>query len=273
MAGSREIPIRNLPADLTRQVHDKVRLHSAAMVLIFSGGETPTCCSGTFAQLNGEAGIVTARHVWATMRRSESVTLLVGGKPYYMRPQILRAFGPDHEHTLPEFDSSVPDIVFVWIPSAARRDIEAYGKVFYSVDLRRGTRGFGRFSQRGFWILAGTPQVLFGAETSMVPSLLYDTTVDRCIAVGDWDYLFVNLNIEKNPLSPRTYGGVSGGGIWRAAFKMSADGRTFSIQSPSRDIVLSGLAFFQTGEEGRQIIGHGPKSLYQSLGAHWTEVP
>ncbi len=99
----------------------------------------------------------------------------------------------------------------------------------------------------------------------MAPSFLYDTFVDRHIEAGDWDYLFVNLNLKQNPDMPRTYGGMSGGGIWRAAFSLSAEETVFAVENPQRDIVLSGVAFYQTGLEGRQIIGHGPKSLYATL--------
>ena len=85
------------------------------------------------------------------------------------------------------------------------------------------------------------------------------------IDVGDWDYLFVNLNLPKNPSIPKSYEGVSGGGIWRAQFAMSEDQTLFDVANPARDILFSGVAFYQTGGEGQQIIGHGPKSLYEGL--------
>jgi len=33
----------------------------------------------------------------------------------------------------------------------------------------------------------------------------------------------------------------------------------------SRDVLFAGVAFWQTGLEGRQIVGHGPGSLYRKL--------
>ena len=79
---------------------------------------------------------------------------------------ILRAFGPAREKTLPEGGARVPDIAFVRIPTFARGDIEAYGKVFYSIDLRRRNSEMELFSERRlFGFLTGSPQALFKAET------------------------------------------------------------------------------------------------------------
>lgn len=269
----REVPIRNLPEELTREVHQIIRLHSVTMVVSGVGGTKPFCVSGTLTRVAGMAGILTARHVWEQIERASTLTLLVGGLPYDVDPQVLRAFGPRLENTLPGFPSArVPDLAFICIPPVYHLPIEAYGKVFYSIDLRRQNPEMDVFSELGFWILTGSPQVLFNTETGMAPSFLYDTTVEKMsVDSGDWDYLFVNLNLRKNPKIPRDYGGVSGGGIWRASFYMSEDQSALAIKNPSRDIVLSGVAFYQTNEERRQIIGHGPKSLYSTLYEHISD--
>lgn len=190
----REIPIRDLPPELTRQVHQKIRFHGVTMVVSRANGGEPACCSGTFAKVNEMAGILTARHVWEIIERAPTLALLVGGQPYYLDPRILLAFGPDYEDTLPEVDARVPDIAFVRVPPQACSAIEAYGKVFYSIDRRRDNPDMALFSDQGFWILAGSPQALFDTATSMAPSFLYDTFVDKHVEAGNWDYLFVNLN-------------------------------------------------------------------------------
>jgi len=102
----------------------------------------------------------------------------------------------------------------------------------------------------------------------MVASFLYDTTLHRRIEVGGWDYLTINLDLEKNPTLPKAYGGVSGGGVWRAVFYVNEDETEFGVEKPSRDIVLTGVAFWETPPEGRQIVGHGPKSVYYALPDH-----
>ena len=39
----------------------------------------------------------------------------------------------------------------------------------------------------------------------MAASFFYDTTVDKRIECGDWDYLFANLNLQQNPSLPKLY--------------------------------------------------------------------
>lgn len=196
---------------------------------------------------------------------------MVGRQPYYIDPRVLRPFGPVGQDGLPGIDVTVPDLAFVRIPSLARTELEAYGKVFYSIDRRRNDPELDLFGETGFWILAGSPQALYDPQSGATPSLLYDTTVEKRVEVGHWDYLFVNLNLPQNPEIPTTYKGVSGGGIWRVSFWLSPDQTAFAVANPKRDILLSGVAFYQTGEEGRQIIGHGPKSLYHTLSGYVVE--
>lgn len=265
MPQRRDVPIRELPSELTAQVHERIRMHAVSMVIPTADDTHPLCCSGTLTQVNGIPGILTARHVWDMIMVAQTLTLLVGGEPYWLDPHLLQAFGPVKEEILLDIRARVPDIAFVRIPMPARRDIEASNKVFYSIDSRRRDPEIDLFGERGFWILAGSPQELVDSDTRRVASFLYDTTVERRIEVGDWDYLFVNLDLQQNPSLPRTFVGVSGGGIWRAAFNVTEDESVFTIEKPWRDIVLSGVAFYQTGEHGRQIIGHGPKSLYETL--------
>lgn len=267
----RAVPIRDLPRELTAQVHQKIRFHSVAMLLAPVDGADPVCCSGTLTQVNGMSGILTARHVWSRIERSPSLALLVGRQPYYIDPRVLRAFGPVGQDSLPDMGATVPDLAFVRIPLPARSALEVYGKVFYSIDLRRNDPQLDLFSETGFWILAGSPQALYDPQTGATPSLLYDTTVEKRVEVSPWDYLFVDLNLPQNPEIPTNYQGVSGGGIWRVQFCLSPDETVFAVTNPQHDIFLAGVAFYQTGVEGRQILGHGPKSLYDTLSGYVIE--
>jgi hypothetical protein len=60
------------------------------------------------------------------------------------------------------------------------------------------------------------------------------------------------------PMPPKSYEGMSGGGIWR--FGLRGDDATgFSVE----DRRLVGIAFYQT--EDRHIIAHGTESIYDRL--------
>lgn len=272
MPARREIPIKELPSDLTRQVHEKIRLHAVSMVLPPLGNADPRSCSGTLVQLNEMIGILTARHVWTAVERAPSLALLVGGQPYYVKPEVLRAYVPVGSGKLPDSRAQVPDIAFIRLPPITRGPIEAYGKVFYSIDARRRSSDIDLLDERGFWILAGSPQALAKPDTGMVASFLYDTSTEKRVTLGEWDYLFVNLHLTSNPELPKHYGGVSGGGVWRIVFHVSDDETVFAVESARRDIVLSGVAFYQTPENRRQIIAHGPVSIYEALPKHAVDT-
>jgi hypothetical protein len=241
------------------------------MLLAPVGGADPTCCSGTLVDVNGMAGILTARHVWSRIERSASLALVVGRQPYYIDPRVLRAFGPVGEDILPATGATVPDLAFIRIPPPARSDLQAYGKVFYSIELRRKDPEVDVFGETGFWILAGSPQTLYDPQTGATPSLLYDTTVEKRVQAGDWDYLFVNLYLLANSEIPTDYRGVSGGGIWRVQFGLSSDETVFAVKDTTRDVLLSGVAFYQTGTGRSQIISHGPKSIYETLYGYFND--
>lgn len=268
--GRRAIPIRDLPQNLVADVHQKIRLHSIAMVLSVAETADPFACSGTLVEINGIVGVLTARHVWTDLVKvARTVGLLVGGhEPYWIKPDVLRAFGPRADGVLPGTSVQIPDLAFVRIPPVARGTIEAAKKLFYSLEVRRRDPQLDLFSERGFWVLTGSPQALFDSTTRTVGSILYDTTVERRIEQGDWDYIITNLDLPQNPALPETYRGLSGGGIWRAAFYVTEHGTEFLVERASRDILLSGVAFYQTDLPGRQIIGHGPRSLYRTLYDH-----
>lgn len=75
----------------------------------------------------------------------------------------------------------------------------------------------------------------------------------------------MGLDLDSNPEIPDNFVGMSGGGIWKIKFFVSEDKTKFAIENPSRDVAIVGVNFNQTDLPGRQIIGHGPKSIYQAL--------
>lgn len=60
---------------------------------------------------------------------------------------------------------------------------------------------------------------------------------------------------------PSSYGGMSGGGLWRVYFEVDGNG-----QNLVRENRLVGVAFYQYPCEGKQrIVCHGPRSVYRHL--------
>jgi hypothetical protein len=62
---------------------------------------------------------------------------------------------------------------------------------------------------------------------------------------------------------PRSYGGTSGGGLWRLYAEPAGDGKERLVQSR-----LLGVAYYETDQTNRwrnEIICHGPQSVYRML--------
>jgi len=144
-------------------------------------------------------------------------------------------------------------------------NIEARDKAFYSVDRRVDDDQFDLMGDDGFWAVVGSPIALLDAERRAVGSLVYDTGIARRFSNGKWDYALIDLDAEENPDIPKDFEGMSGGGLWRAGYRMKKDRSRFWFDNVGRDIVLAGVTFWQTDSEGRQLIAHGPKSIYESL--------
>ncbi len=159
----------------------------------------------------------------------------------------------------------VPDIAFIPISFRDKAVVEAKQKAFYSVDRRRHQQDFDLFGDAGFWVAVGTPAEMMRPEAQAVGSLSYVTDVEKTAERDGWDYLHVNLNLESNVPIPANLEGMSEGGLWRVRFAVSGEPRSYAIENPSRDIVLQGITFLQTELGGRQLIAHGPKSIYQRI--------
>ena len=113
--------------------------------------------------------------------------------------------------------------------------------------------------------MTGSPYEKVDFEQAKIPSFLYDTNASHATEHDGWDYFFVNLDIEANPEIPVDFGGVSGGGLWRAKYRVTANRDRFWIEDPGRDIVLVGVNFLQTALPGRQLVAHGPRSIYERV--------
>ena len=61
---------------------------------------------------------------------------------------------------------------------------------------------------------------------------------------------------------PESYGGTSGGGVWRAFTQMRTDQKKYLVQ-----LRLLGVAFYQSDATNgsRSIICHGPKTIYDRM--------
>lgn len=258
------IPIKNIPDAFARQVHGYIRNFSVTMLAANKSQRDAVPCAGTLVSLCGKKGILTAHHVWKCVE-SKDLLILMAGKSIECESKYLHAIVPIARGSLPDVGATVPDIAFIELPLEICNTLEAYGKVFYSIERRANDPEINLYSHLGYWAIVGSPQALLDEENGRVASFIYDTGVQRRVEFEGWDYLYVNLDILDNSQIPRDYGGMSGGGIWRVEYATDPELRTFVVESNARGIVLSGVIFYQTAEDGRQLLSHGPQSIYRAF--------
>ena len=252
---SKKFQISDLPDSMLKEVRRSIRFYSVAM-LIYKGEDSKAIpASGTLCRIGQQCGIVTARHVWAEIEKHLELKIVIGQGAHTFKVSYLASFGPSILGN--KFGCSVPDIIFIKLPSNFCSTFEANRKLFYPLNKSLSKHGNNLYSDEGYWCTFGSPEKRLKRESGQVPSVIYGTSIPQKCEENRWDYLELDVIAEEGEM-PQDVRGMSGGGIWRTLFSPI----DFSIY----DIIFSGVNFYQT-EIGKkyQIIGHGPKSIYKNL--------
>ena len=256
-------PIPDLPEALTERVHREVRYCGVSLIATTTKDDQRAVpCAGTLVSIGGMPGILTARHVWEAVEGRGVLGVFLNDRTLRIPVSTIHAVSPDYSSQLPDDKSArIPDIAFLALTHEHRAIVESRGRAFYDIDRRRERALLATSLDEGFCVAAGTLEQLTDREARKVCSFNYATGLDRVISHQSWDFLYVHLNVEENPVLPvATFGGMSGGGIWRARYSVSAQ-KDFSLI----DLALIGVTFLETAEPGRQLVAHGPTSIYRLL--------
>ncbi len=261
-----EVPIRDLPEDFTKSIHNHMRLYSVTMLMTDSvENDAVIPCSGTLCSFESKAGIVTARHVWEEACKYRLLIIMTDRGPLALKTEELVPAIPQRSTTLSGTEAKIPDIAFLYLDPKKKSVIEGLGKVFYSIAKRVDSPGLEVHSKGGYWSIFGNPKALLKTEERTVRSFIYGTEVTYFSEHAGWDYLLVNLNTPENPAIPKNFGGVSGGGVWRTIWGYNSESECFHVSNLIEDCLFIGMSFFQTGGDGNQLIAHGPNSIYSKL--------
>lgn len=197
--------------------------------------------SGTFIRKGDRYFILTARHVWQdSLRNGDAVGVTlreVDDHRYSIETRAITPYGP--ALSTPRTNKG-PDIVALEIPPCAVGTIKAM-RGFYEMD--GGLKAMVNCSRNEVYLLMGTPEVL-GTYTPQHASVQIHGMWDRSISPfteGEWDYFYFNGALPEGTPG-NTFGGVSGGGLWRVQI----------YPHPERDevastVVLEGVAFYELG--------------------------
>lgn len=266
MAETVEFYIRDLPEQITKEVNTHIRLFAVTMLITDDEDSPVIPCAGTLSNIKGHKGIITARHVWEEMKQHKNLLIMLGEKPHLVEVEVLNAIVPPIQSRSEKISTDIPDLAFILLPQHSINLLEVTTKVFYSVDKRLNEENMEFFkNKQGYFVLFGAPVELIDYQKNLVPSFMYSTSRSEYFEHDGWDYQIMGKNLEENPEIPNNLKGVSGGGIWKIKIMFDDDKTPLDVENPNNDIALVGVNFNQTDLKGRQIIGHGPASIYKVL--------
>jgi hypothetical protein len=224
-----------------------------------------TLCSGVYVKTSGYHGILTAGHCAKLVLEQERVNLTIS--PLIHHLWVERNMF-DHV-PMDEIKPDGPDLSFLIIQNNNVIDLIRRQKlIFYDLDNQNADIFRGdllRFN----WFVVGSPH-----EKLSVNTILLNNEPNRLISAeavglqgnlveftndGKYDYVSLDLTCDTEGF-PKSYIGVSGGGIWYLRF-VTTDYINYTIAP-----ILAGIAAWQScvqNEPNRKLIkGHGFNSIY-----------
>ncbi|MFH1674854.1 MAG: hypothetical protein ABIF87_15740 [Pseudomonadota bacterium] len=268
----------DIPVDIIKEASKQISHYAVGIVKIhkrLSSEDAILAGSGTLVEIDGTLGILTAHHVIKELPSHGEIGLILSEQihRYTLQPgsvkKIKIASGPKA--------SEGPDLAFLIFQPTDLRQIKALGQIkakksFYNLLLRRDRIiNNPPENDMGIWILCGFPDERTireasdrGFDTIMAFHGLCDAGwVEKEYISESYDYLEFDVRYDKNGLQrPRSFKGVSGGGLWQVLLMRSSDG----IIKP-QEIILSGVAFYQSPVINNilSIKCHGRQSIYRIL--------
>lgn len=229
--------------------------------------------SGTLVTIGSVSGILTAAHVLDGLPDNEMIGLVrfpvLGSVVQNLKFDI--SYAQKISIGSAPFTDKGPDLGFLKLPSDVVGSLKARGNIFFNLDKRREAVVSGQYTKRPYFdCVAGViaertkelPEILpntrrKGFEASM--ELGFTTVIEPTQHIDLFEF---DLRPDQDSKVPTNYEGVSGGGLWRI-FCTKADDGTLLFA----DLWVLGVAFYQSAvvNNKRKLIGHGPKSVYQTL--------
>ena len=230
--------------------------------------------SGTLVTAKGVHGILTAHHVAIVpfLRGESEFSLCIRGDVIHRLDVKTSQF----EHIVlgnskkNRFEHTGPDLSFLMITDPKLRSTLNGKKSFYSLIKRADIAPYPEDKLRKMpWTISGSPEE-FSQELGMyrgerltkfsdfhVPAVFRSFKQKK-----GFDYLHLEVDSGINEC-PKSYGGVSGGGVWLTIMQQMENGE---IDFPP---MLQGVVFYESrsynNETKRMLIGHGPDSIYNRL--------
>lgn len=274
------VHISAVPQSIHDKVAEDVLLYSVGLNFIYTeeGREQSRFVgSGTLVRLGSIEGILTADHVVTALEKCESLGVMceVGG--HTRRHAIPKAALQFHRVAKHFPDCRGPDLGFIELPAQGIGYIRSE-KVFFNIEKRKELyEGSFEPLENGFWFYFGVigetrqglgrvgPFEVQGYQALCGMSCRPTETVK-----DEYDYLSIEVDWEGRESDiPRSFGGMSGGGVWQSIMAMNQTGEIRVERT-----VLSGVVFCESAViNGKLTLKcHGRRSAYRNLEAYFASL-
>ncbi|GEM_PF-683484 len=267
-----KILVGDLPEDLMVQILNTVARYSVGLIAINLkdyGEEGIFIGSGTFIKIDKRFFILTAAHVISSKIFNGSQAIGLSFSPDVHNFRIDKQYLSICYEWNKQYQSKGPDLGLIELPLNHIGTIQAK-KNFWNLQNQKDIVLGLPYANNGVWAICGCAHEFTDFKTnergySKVMTFhhyLWFSGIESESVVDDYDYFETSVNYESRDDLPKSFGGLSGGGLWQIPLFKQKDGKiTFD------DPILSGLAFYQTEVKNnmRFIRCHGRNSIYLKL--------
>lgn len=258
-----KIALIDIPKHLLDDMRERVWMFGASVFDVL-GSEPAYRGTVTFVTVGSNQYLLTARHVWQSLAGNRLALALDSDRPLTVLPkEVLNPKTFELDATIHE--EWGPDLALIQVPAEFARQIGQY-KAFYNLDKRWPLiKQHPPAYASGAWAVLGAiaEQSQFANTEAQLKISLLVSVVRNVHERRGFDYVDLSYFHEGRPDLPKSYGGLSGSGLWCLPIAKSSSG---TIEW-SRDVILEGVAFYQkvSGTDEGVIRCHGRGSLYSRL--------
>lgn len=273
--------ISKVPDTVHDQVADDVLRFSVGLTKISrteTGEKVVLIGSGTLISIGSMYGILTAHHVAEVLSNLDTLGVMCEVSGPSRRHAFDSKYLIIHKIARGSVDSEGPDLAVIQLPVQGIGYIRSSKSFYDLVKASERSRSHLIPFEFGFWFSFGVigetrkdlgPDSRFNSVTGY-QALCGMSGNPRTCVVDDYDYLEILVDWEGREKDiPRTFGGMSGGGIWQVEMVVSANGLIEPL-SP----ILSGMVFYETEVVGgqRKLRGHGRQSIHEAVLKHFEGI-
>jgi len=273
MTENKPIKLEDIPQDLLNSISDELMQYSVGLYL-----EAQQLGSGTLIRCGERLGILTAHHV------VHRPTPPLDFSPSSSQELQLVIMGPKHEFKIPakyineieigvpNLDKEGPDLTFLEFPSMDKIGSLRAIKSFWNLDHDTENRLASTANDSGVWAITGLPneweKIQKESEQKMTIYSKFNSFFgfaisDRRYKSNDFDFVDIPVYYGGRDTPPNSFGGVSGGGLWKIKIGQSQGESKLIYKNP----IFCGVPFYQQEiEDGNLLIRcHYAESIYKKV--------